>query len=643
MSPSLSRGPEPGPLLRSLVPAPDAIEPLSMTRLAAAAESLPGDDDERHIALRIAYAVGDASVIPAVVCSPGAVRVGVEALRRGAAIITDVRMVLTGIDRTRTRRLGTTMRAALDEPGIAAIARERGITRSAQGILSLASSLDGAIVVIGNAPTALLALLDLIDGGARPALVLGFPVGYVAAAESKDELVARGIPYVAIRGQRGGTPMAVAAMNTLLRLATEGLEASPAPIVATSDTRVHIVGIGDDGLDGLAARARGLIEGARTVYGGARQLAMLPDGTARRIDIAAAYAEAIDALTSGTSEPGTVVLASGDPMLFGIGSALAARLGPDARDRLDIVPHVGSVQQLLARLGLPSHDVTVLSALARPLRPVLAQAMASERFAVLLDRQHTPAVVARALLDAGMEDACAIVGERLEHEAERIVHGTLSDLVDAAFDPLSLLLVRREPEAVADYRRSAIPETAFAHRSGLITKAEVRALAVAALQLRPDSTLWDIGAGSGSVGIEAALWMPRGAVYAVDRDAEQLAFVEENRVHFRTPQVEAVLGEAPAVLIALPDPDAVFIGGGGDGLPAILKIAMRRVRPGGRIVGTLATIERVAPTLNALRVWSPELREVSVAHGVPLAGGTRLQPANPVFLFAATRPVERPE
>ena len=633
----MPRGPEPGPLLRSMVPAPDAIEPLSMQRLAAAAEALPDDDEERQIALRIAYAVGDVSVLPSVVCASGAVRAGVEALRRGAAIITDVRMVLTGIDRPRVKQLGLSPRAAIDEPGVPAAARERGITRSAQGILSLADSLEDAIVVIGNAPTALLALLDLIDGGMRPALVLGFPVGYVAAAESKDELMLRAVPYITIRGQRGGTPMAVAAINTLLRLATEGM---PAVTPAAPDARLHIVGIGDDGWDGLGARARALIEGARTIYGGARQLALLPESEARRVDIAAGYETHLEDLVTGTCGPGTVVLASGDPMLFGIGSALAARLGDEMRARVEVIPHVGSVQVALARLGVPSDGVVVLSALARPLRPVLAQAMASEGFVVLLDRAHTPAVVARTLLDAGMEDARAIVGERLESAAERIVTGRLSDLVEADFDPLSLLVVLREAEVVATYRRSAIPEGEFAHRAGLITKAEVRALAVAALQLRPDSVLWDIGAGSGSVGIEAALSLPRGAVYAVERDAEQLAFVEENRVRFRTPQVEAVHGAAPDALAMLPDPDAIFIGGGGASLPAILEVAMARLRPGGRLVGTLATIERVAPTLAALRAWSPELREVSIAHGVALAEGTRLQPANPVFLFAATRPPE---
>jgi precorrin-6B C5,15-methyltransferase / cobalt-precorrin-6B C5,C15-methyltransferase len=645
-----SPSPEPGPLLRSMVPAPDEIEPLSMSRIAAAGE-IPWRGDEREMAMRLAYAVGDASVLAEFASSGGAVEIGVEALRQGAPLIADVRMVVTGIDRRRAARLGVEVQTRIDDPSVADLARQRGITRSAQAMLSQAASLNGAVVVIGNAPTALLALLDMIDAGlTRPALILGFPVGYVAAAESKAELERRSVPYITMRGHRGGTPMAVSAANTLLRLATkadgvapnDAPEArplpNPSPHGAGLTGRIAIVGVGDDGLAGLGARARALISSARTIYGGTRQLAMVPEGTARKVNLSTGYTAAFDELASGEAGDGMVVLASGDPMLFGIGSSLAHKLGDATADRFEVVPYPSSVQVALSRLGEPSHDVAILTALARPLRPVLAAAMALPRFAVLLDPQHTAPTVARALLDAGMEDARAVVCERLGGADERIVPGTLRSAATGSFDPLSLLLVLRSPDEVARYRRAAIPEAEFAHRGGQITKADVRALAVAALQLRPTDTLWDIGAGSGSVGVEAALSMPTGAVYAVDKSTEQIAFVRENAVRFRTPQVEPVYGEAPEVLDDLPDPDAVFVGGGGARLPAILDAVMRRLHIGGRLVVTLATLERLGPTLAALQAWSPELRQIAVAHGVPLADGTRLQPANPIWMIAATKP-----
>lgn len=634
-------GPEPGPLLTSLVPGPDAIEPLSLSRIEAVAGELPWSGDDLRVAMRVAYSVGDASVLSDFDCSPGAVEAGVQALLAGALVLTDVRMVLTGIDRRRAEQLGVTVRTLIDAPDIADLARSRGITRSAQAVLSASETLNGAVIVIGNAPTALLALLDMVDAGlVRPAVVLGFPVGYVAAAESKAELQQRAIPYITMRGPRGGTPMAVAATNTLLRIATER---APEPVqqqAATSDRRIHVIGVGDGGLTSLGVRARRLIDEATTIYGGTRHLAMLQPNSARTVNLSSAYADALAELTTGDVKPGTVVLASGDPMLFGIGSTLARHLGAAAAERLDVISHPSSVQVTLSRLGLPAHDLPVLSVLARPLRPMLAATMGLERFAVLLDPEHSAPIVAQALLDAGMEDAEAIVAERVDGPNERITRTVLSDVAHGTYDPLSLLLVLRDAAEVSGYRRSAIPEDEFEHRGGLITKAEVRVLAVAALQLRPSDTLWDIGAGSGSVGIEAALSLPGGMVCAVDRADDQVAFIEVNRKRFRTPQVEAIAGQAPEVLEQLPDPDAVFIGGGGADLSAILDAAIRRVRAGGRVVVTLATVERVGLVLAALRAWGPELREVSIARGVPLADGTRLDPANPVFLISATKPLE---
>ena len=212
--------PDPGPLLRRYAPPPETIEALSLERIAAEAGTLPWFDDDRHMALRLAYAVGDPGILPDLVILPNSVARGVDALLRGRPIYPDVRMVAAGIDANAAAALGVPVRCLLDLPGVGAQATARGITRSAQAVLAQAEALDGAIVAIGNAPTALLALLDLIDAGlVHPALVLGFPVGYVAAAESKEELLARQIPFITLRGRRGGTPFAVAAANTLLRLA----------------------------------------------------------------------------------------------------------------------------------------------------------------------------------------------------------------------------------------------------------------------------------------------------------------------------------------------------------------------------------------------------------------------------------------
>lgn len=247
---------QPGPLLRALSPAPDAIEALSLTRIEAEAGELPWDGEERRLALRLAYAVGDPGILRDLEIGPGAIAAGLAALALGGPILTDVRMVSAGIDGRAANRLGVAVRCLLDTSGVADAAHDRGITRSAQAVLAEGAQLDGAILAIGNAPTALLALLDLIDAGiARPALVLGFPVGYVAAAESKEELRRRAVPYITLRGPRGGSPLAAAAVNTLLRLASAQASVIDATPALSDAPPAAILLIGHGSREPEAARA----------------------------------------------------------------------------------------------------------------------------------------------------------------------------------------------------------------------------------------------------------------------------------------------------------------------------------------------------------------------------------------------------
>lgn len=256
--------PEPGSLLRSMAPAPEAIEPLSIQRIEAQAPALPWTGDDRLMALRLAYAVADPGILGDLVIASGAVEVGVAALLAGRRIVADVRMVEQGISYAAVKRLGVDLRCAIEAPDVVQGARERGITRSAQAILARVADLDGAIVAIGNAPTALLALLDLIDSGVvRPSLVLGFPVGYVAAAESKAELERRNIPFITLRGPRGGTPLAVAAVNTLLRLAVDRAPLRQADIISAAPAAgdaILLVGHGSRQEDASRAMERVAVE-----------------------------------------------------------------------------------------------------------------------------------------------------------------------------------------------------------------------------------------------------------------------------------------------------------------------------------------------------------------------------------------------
>lgn len=217
----------PSSLLRRYALAPAEIERRSQAIVEEALRDQFPDVDERAVATRIVYAAGDLELGGAIRISRGAVAAGVEALRSGAAILTDVRMVLAGVDRGRASLLGCRLDCRIDDAGVAERARASGLPRAAAAMRSLAPVLDGSVVAIGNAPTALLSLLDLIDSGARPALVIGMPVGFVAAAESKQELIERDIAYVTIVGRRGGSPLAAAAVNACLRLAAPAAKSEP--------------------------------------------------------------------------------------------------------------------------------------------------------------------------------------------------------------------------------------------------------------------------------------------------------------------------------------------------------------------------------------------------------------------------------
>jgi precorrin-8X/cobalt-precorrin-8 methylmutase len=215
--------PTPGLLLRQYGLPPDEIEALSRRRIEDELGSrLPASEPERGLVARLVYAAGDPSLIDLVQLAGTPIQAAVAAFRRGGRLIVDVGMVEAGISQPLRTRLGLTLEVALRAPCAKSLAREHGITRSAAGILALADRLDGAVVVIGNAPTALLTLLDLAAGGqARPSVVIGVPVGYVAAAESKALLLESGLPCITIEGTRGGSGLAAAAANYLLRLASE--------------------------------------------------------------------------------------------------------------------------------------------------------------------------------------------------------------------------------------------------------------------------------------------------------------------------------------------------------------------------------------------------------------------------------------
>lgn len=397
---------------------------------------------------------------------------------------------------------------------------------------------------------------------------------------------------------------------------------------------VLVVGVGAEGTESLTPDLRERIAQADQLWGGERLLAHWAGHPAEKVVIRAHVADLIERLHR-RGEARVVVLASGDPGFYGIAGTLLRYLLPD---ELEIVPHVSSLQLAFARAGIPWSDAIFTSAHARPLAEVVGWARRAPKLGILTDRQQTPALIARTLLEAGLDDCRAVVAENLGLPDERLTDTRLSALPGMEFAPLNVLLLVRDPDWRPQPAFAPRPDEAYVHRRGLITKADVRALSLARLALRETDVVWDIGAGSGAVSIEIAELAWRGQVFAVEHDTENAGYIRENIARFGALNVVVVEGRAPAALEGLPQPAAVFIGGTGGELEAILRHIASVAPPGCRVVMNLATLENLHDALAVMRAldWSPQVAQVSVARGKAIAGRTRLAPLNPVFILTGT-------
>lgn len=350
----------------------------------------------------------------------------------------------------------------------------------------------------------------------------------------------------------------------------------------------------------------------------------------------------VEAVARIEAVEGTVaVLASGDPGWFGIVRRLAAAVGDD---RLEVHPAPSAVAGAFASIATPWEDAAVVSAHGRDPRAAVAAALAHAKVAIMTDPATPPCELARSLLAAGCGERRVVIAARLGH-ADAEIHDT--DLAGAATlrtaDPNVVLLL--DPARLDSDRRVlahvppgtpwARPTAAYQHRDGQISKPAVRALALAHLGAGHGRLLWDVGCGSGSVAVEAARL--GAGVVAVDRDPAQLERAWHNAADHGV-GLGLVAGEAPAILEGLPDPDAVFVGGGGRDLAALLEVVARRCRD--RLVVGLATIERIGPAIEQLTAagWHTSSQLVEVHDLAPLGDGHRLAPQNPVLLILAERP-----
>ena len=405
----------------------------------------------------------------------------------------------------------------------------------------------------------------------------------------------------------------------------------------TAADLLDVVGIGADGWRGLADDARRAVRDAEVLLGSTRQLALLPaDVPGRRVAWPSPLLPALQPLLTQHAGRRVCVLASGDPMLHGIGATLARLLGPD---RLRVHPYPSSVSLACARLGWPEQDAVVVNLLSQPADVLAAQLAPGRRALVLVPVGAAVPDVCEVLRRNGFGPSTVVVLADLGGDAEKVLAGTANAPPSSSSD---LTVVAVECVAAPGARVLAtvpgLPDDAF-DSDGQLTKRDLRASALARLAPRPGELLWDVGAGAGSVGIEWSRHHPSCRAIAVEQDPTRAARLAANARRLGVPALRVVQEQAPESLTELPEPDAVFVGGGVS-VPGVLEASWERLRPGGRIVVHAVTRESESVVSRWYDMAGGELTRVQVEHAAPLGSFTVWRPALAVVQWYAVKPEE---
>ena len=391
--------------------------------------------------------------------------------------------------------------------------------------------------------------------------------------------------------------------------------------------------------DDLTEKQRSIIHAADILVGGKRLLAPFDGLTCRHYVIDKNLKVLGDFLESQIIDHTIVVLTSGDPLFFGIGAFLVSRLGAD---RVRILPNVSAVATAFARLGEPWQDVRVISLHGRShTGQLLRHLAAGETVAVYTDPTHNPIWLAELLADNGLDDVTFTVVDRLGTPDERITRTTPANARALTFSELNLVILK--PDLNRQTQPAlfpGMPDDWFVHEKGLITKAEVRAVTLSRLRLFDRAVLWDLGAGSGSISIEAGQFINRGSIYAVEQHPARIAHIRENCSRFGVGNIKVVEAHLPDGLADLPDPDRVFIGGGGENLEKIIRVAADRLSGDGMIVVNTVLVDNLTTARQVLDSlgFAVDLVQLQVNRGKPMPYSLRFEATNPVWIISGSRP-----
>lgn len=398
---------------------------------------------------------------------------------------------------------------------------------------------------------------------------------------------------------------------------------------------IKMIGIGDEGRESLLPIYEKWIDESDVLIGGERHLSFFSDYEGEKVVIKGGLKKLVERIEK--MEKKVVILASGDPNFYGLGGYLSSKM------KLEIYPYVSSVQLAFARMQDSWQDAYFTSLHGRSMVGLAQRIDGKKKVVILTDHDNTPSKIAQYLQQFGMNEYQAFVAENLGGENEKYGWYEMEQLIEQEFSPLNVVILKRVKEGPR--WTFGIEDHEFHQRKpekGLITKKEVRVLSLSSMCIQKDSIVWDIGACTGSVSIEAARIAREGAVYAIEKNEHDLKNFYENSRKFRT-DISVKHGVAPQYLDEFPDPDAVFIGGTSGGMEAILDVSCKRLKPGGRIVLNAATIENLteAVTIFKERNYDVSINLVQVSRSKAILNLTRFVGLNPVYIITAKHKEEK--
>lgn len=400
--------------------------------------------------------------------------------------------------------------------------------------------------------------------------------------------------------------------------------------------KIHVIGLGIE-LGSPRQEIIRLIHASDLLVGGKRLLKRFEDYKGKVLEIKGPLEEIVKTIKEEWSQGRkVVVLADGDPLFFGIGKRLLAEMDGD---QLEFIPSITTVQMTAARAKIPWDNWRVVSIHGREdIWPLVRALTFSDMVGVYTANDQGPSVIATVMKERNIDTFRMMVFENLAHPDERIRDVSLDEVQDLKFSPLNFVLLRRvKRPAVA--LSVGLSDELYVHDRGMITKKEIRAIGLASLAIKPTDTIWDLGAGSGAVAIEASCLAREGKVFAVERNTERVGWIRENIKRTGAYLVEVVEGEMPRCLDLLPSPDKVFLGGGMLEGDELIKTVCDRLENGGRLVAHTVVMEsawRIKQHLERLG-WPFEVIQVNVARSARIAGDIRLDALNPVSIIVAEK------